>query len=407
MTDIERIEIFRLSDIGEGLTDAEITGVRVQPGDTVEVNQVLLDIETAKVAVELPSPFAGRVTAVHVHAGEVVKVGGALVSIAVAGPPTVLVGSGPTTHGVERRPRRSVVATEAVGSSRVQAAPAARRRALELGIDIATVSAAMPGQPIGVADVERASAAATVAPNDPPGVTRSPIRGVRRATAEAMSRSAFTAPHVAEWVDVDVTELMGRLHELRRPPEGEGVPVTPLTFAARALIAAALAHPDINASWDAERNEIVHFADVNLGIACATPRGLVVPNVPAAQQLGFTDLALAIAALVHRARAGETTLDEVRHGTISITNIGSLGVDGGIPILNPGEAAILCLGQIRERPWVVDHALAVRSVLTLTLCFDHRLVDGELGSKVLRAVANALEAPETLLGGPLTAGGVQ
>ena len=426
-----RTEVFRLSDIGEGLTEAEITAWRVGPGDTVTVNQILLDIETAKVAVELPSPFAGTVTALHAAVGDVVRVGGALVSIAVeaagvgssgeaggsapaasasaasapAGSesetpetPSVLVGSGPQAAGVARRPRHTVPgsAHSAAATPRIAATPAARARAQALGLALADIAPRSPELPITAEDVERAAAGRVERPHDPDGATRTPIAGVRRLTAEAMTRSAFTAPHAAEWVSVDVTELMARLDALRHA--SAGVPVTPLAFVARALVRAVAAHPEINASWDAEHGEIVQFRDVNLGIACATPRGLIVPNVRAAQTMDFLALASALAELVHRARLGATTLDEVRHGTLSLTNIGGFGVDGGIPILNPGEAAILCMGQIREQPWVVDHALAVRSVLTLTLCFDHRLIDGALGSRVLRDIADALEQPEILLG---------
>jgi pyruvate dehydrogenase E2 component (dihydrolipoamide acetyltransferase) len=212
-----------------------------------------------------------------------------------------------------------------------------------------------------------------------------------------MVRSAYTAPHVTEWVSVDVTDLLALMDRVRHAPQAEGHRLTPLVFVARSLLRAAGLHPEVNATWDGERGDIVQFADVNLGIAVATPRGLLVPNIRAAQHLEFFDLADALSRLVSRARAGEADLQELSNGTITITNIGVFGVDGGTPILNPGEAAILCMGQVREQPWVVDGVIVVRSIMLLTLSFDHRLIDGALGSQFLGAIAHGLEHPELLL----------
>jgi pyruvate dehydrogenase E2 component (dihydrolipoamide acetyltransferase) len=228
-----------------------------------------------------------------------------------------------------------------------------------------------------------------------PSEVRTPVRGVRKHTAEAMVASAFTAPHVTEWVSVDVTRTLKLMRRLRAEREFADVRLTPLCFVARAALLAIARHPEINAKWDAD--EIVQFRDVNLGIAAATARGLIVPNIPAAQSLSLHELAGALSGLVEEARAGKTPPNRMRGGTVTITNIGVFGVDGGTPILNPGEAAILCFGQIRRQPWEHHGRVRLREVTTLALSFDHRLVDGELGSKVLRDIARVLERPDLAL----------
>jgi pyruvate dehydrogenase E2 component (dihydrolipoamide acetyltransferase) len=404
---------FRLPDVGEGLTEAEITTWRVKPGDAVTVNQPIVEIETAKAVVELPCPYAGTVVAIHVSEGQVVAVGADIISIDTGNGsgalPSVLVGYGPTPHRSGRRARRGVPVEEQVApvpSGKVLASPPVRLLAKQLRVDLAKVVPTADDGRIRRRDVEAAAQrpAPAAAPQgtgriipDGPGVTRIPIRGVRRFMAEAMVRSAYTAPHVTEWVSVDVTDLLALMDRVRHAPQAEGHRLTPLVFVARSLLRAAGLHPEVNATWDGERGDIVQFADVNLGIAVATPRGLLVPNIRAAQHLEFFDLADALSRLVSRARAGEADLQELSNGTITITNIGVFGVDGGTPILNPGEAAILCMGQVREQPWVVDGVIVVRSIMLLTLSFDHRLIDGALGSQFLGAIAYGLEHPELLL----------
>ena len=226
-----------------------------------------------------------------------------------------------------------------------------------------------------------------------PREERVPVRGVLRAMAEAMVRSAFTAPHVTEWVDVDVTRMMELIDGLRRRPELEGVKVTPMTLVAAGLVRAAREHPRVNATFDGDAGEVVVKHFVNLGIAAATPRGLVVPNIKDADQLGLVDLARAIQRLTDDARDGRTPPADMLGGTITLTNVGVFGVDGGTPIINPGEVAILAAGRVLPRPWVVDGVVVPRQVMQLSLSFDHRCVDGALGSRVLASVAGFLTDP--------------
>jgi pyruvate dehydrogenase E2 component (dihydrolipoamide acetyltransferase) len=220
---------------------------------------------------------------------------------------------------------------------------------------------------------------------------------VRKAIAAAMVESAFTAPHATEWVTCDVTRSVRLLESIRQEREFRDLRLSPLLLVLRAALIAIARHPEINARWDGAANEIVQFPNVNLGIAAATPRGLVVPNIPAAQRHSFGELAGALATLVEDARAGKTKPDRMVGGTFTVTNIGVFGVDGATPILNPGEAAILCVGRIREQPWVHRRRVKVRHTMTLSMSFDHRLVDGELGSKVLADIASILEEPARAL----------
>ncbi|MFC5676951.1 dihydrolipoamide acetyltransferase family protein [Aeromicrobium endophyticum] len=435
---------FKLPDVGEGLTEAEILDWQVSPGDAVTVNQTILEIETAKSVVELPCPVAGTVSLLHVQPGETVAVGTVIISIddgsaSSAAPgdvevapraepqaephdesqpedapedkPLVLVGPGPTTavprtRRLIRRPQADVPipvtpATAEVGESRgaTRAKPPVRLLAKQLGVDLASVVAS-DGDVISRRDVE-AAAAATSAPQAVPAAsvtsgdreTRTPIKGVRKATAAAMTRSAFTAPHVTLFLTVDVTRTMDLLARLKADRAWSGVRLTPLVLVARALLMTIRRHPGINARWDEAAQEIVQPHYVNLGLAAATPRGLIVPNVKDADAVDLRGLADAIAELVATARAGKTSPEEMSRGTITITNIGALGVDAGTPILNPGEAAILAFGTVRDTPWVVDGELQVRKVTQLALSFDHRLVDGELGSNVLATLGRLLEDP--------------
>jgi len=231
----------------------------------------------------------------------------------------------------------------------------------------------------------------------PAGEERIPVRGVRKHMAAAMVSSAFTAPHVTEFLQVDVTDTMAAVRRVRDLPEYAEVRVSPLLFVARALLTAVRRHPMVNSSWDDGAQEIVVKHYVNLGIAVAAERGLLVPNVKNAGELSLPELARSLQALAETARAGKATPADLAGGTITITNVGVFGVDGGTPILTPGEAAILAFGQVRDAPWVVDGQLAVRSVCTLSLSFDHRIIDGELGSALLRDVGAMLEDPVRML----------
>ena len=303
--------------------------------------------------------------------------------------------------------------------ARALAKPPVRRLARDLGIDLADLAGSGPEGSVTKDDVARAAGEArtrSVRPDEvpdgephavaglsplpaaeAPAEERIPVRGVRKHTAAAMVASAFTAPHVTEFLQVDVTETMAAVRRARELPEFAGVKVSPLLFVAKALLVAARRHPMINSSWDEDAQEIVVRRPVNLGIAVAAERGLLVPNVKGADSLPLADLARAIDGLAATARAGKTTPADLAGGTITITNVGVFGVDAGTPILMPGEAAILAFGQVRDLPWVVAGELAVRKVTTLSLSFDHRIVDGELGSAVLRDVGSMLEDPFRIL----------
>jgi pyruvate dehydrogenase E2 component (dihydrolipoamide acetyltransferase) len=474
---MSEVKTFLLPDVGEGLTEAEILSWHVAPGDAVVVNQTIVEIETAKAAVELPCPYAGTVAEVFVREGETVEVGTPILSIAVgapgdpgsagatpaappaaapapAGPPppaaveaqreAVLVGYGVRQTGAPQRRARVLAADphgtaapeagppgEAVKPMRlggweagrrleetlshsgpVLAKPPVRRLAKELGVDLAVVDPTGAGGVITRSDVERASRIVVAAPpaggsvgsSAASGVRalapaagvreeRVPVRGVLKHMAEAMVSSAFTAPHVTEWVEVDVTRSMELLEGLRGRPEFDGVKVSPLLLVAAGLVRAARRHPGINATWDSAAGEVVVKHYVNLGIAAATPRGLVVPNVKDADSLDLRGLAVALGELVETARAGRTSPAAMSGGTITITNVGVFGVDGGTPIINPGESAILAMGRVAAKPWVVDGVVVPRQVMQLTLSFDHRHVDGALGSQVLADVARFLTDP--------------
>ncbi|XBH21388.1 dihydrolipoamide acetyltransferase family protein [Jonesiaceae bacterium BS-20] len=476
-------ERFPMPDAGEGLTEAEIVTWHVAVGDRVKVNQVILEIETAKSLVELPCPFDGIVTELHGAEGDVVDVGTVIMVVDVApdGPavstpdlpaqeqdlsqaepvaaPTtpsepatqdqasatapsqapepvststvtaaapaavlgvaeeesgsVLVGYGISQGSTKRRPRRPDVHTvqRPAGDEAVRSKPPVRKLARDLGVDLNSVTPTGPGSLITREDVLAASAQTEAKPLatyasdvDAPWLasgkvssdgrqTRVPVKSVRRRTAEAMVASAFTAPHVTVFQTVDVTKTMRLVKMLREDREFADVRVTPLLITAKALLLAINRHPEIAASWDDEAQEIVYKHYVNLGIAAATSRGLVVPNIKNAHRLGLKGLAEGIAELTSKARASKTSLADMTDGTVTITNVGVFGIDTGTPILNPGESAILAFGAIREQPWVHKGKIKKRMVTQLALSFDHRLVDGELGARVLADVAAVLEEP--------------
>ncbi|GAA1286424.1 dihydrolipoamide acetyltransferase component of pyruvate dehydrogenase complex [Planotetraspora silvatica] len=454
---------FKLPDVGEGLTEADIVKWHVAEGESVRVNQTIVEIETAKAVVELPCPFEGVVAALMVAEGQTVDVGAPIIAVRteeeagggpedlVPNPPAegavepgihgspapkqerkpVLVGYGVMASSTKRRPRKSAVeaVTESAAAA-VTAAPAAipapaapvvtapaqtagrvsvlakppvRKLARDLGVDLATVEGTGPQGSITRDDVQSAVGSSAPATGQavplrqaaPGREERIPVRGVRKATAQAMVASAFTAPHVTEFLQVDVTETMAAVRRLRQLPDFAEVKVSPLLLVARALLTAVRRHPMGNSTWTDEAIIVRHY--VNLGIAAATDRGLIVPNIKDAHALSLPELAVALNDLTERARSGKATPAELTGGTITITNVGVFGIDAGTPILNPGEAAILALGQIRDMPWVVDGQLAVRKVTTLALSFDHRLIDGEIGSYILRDIGAMLEDPLKML----------
>ncbi|MGB3486241.1 MAG: dihydrolipoamide acetyltransferase family protein [Mycobacterium sp.] len=420
---------FLLPDVGEGLTEAEIVTWHVAAGDTVEVNQIIVEIETAKSLVELPSPYSGTVVELSARQGETVAVGTAIISIATVDQPgaqsqstpaedpqpggdepKLLVGYGAREEdSVKRRGRRRPAAQPR--PDRPRAKPPVRKLAEVLGVDLATVPPSGDNDVIRRTDVLAAAARESASPPAAPhradpqsspaspmlGETRIPIKGVRKHTAAAMVASAFTAPHVTEFVAVDLTATLALRDRVLARREFRDIKATPLTFVARAYLHALRRTPMANARWDEDAQEIVLPGQVNLGIAAATPRGLVVPNIKGADRLSLRDLADAIGQLAHTARDGRTAPEAMAGGTTTISNVGVFGVDTGTPILNPGETAILAVGAIRRIPWVVgtgaDERIEPRSVLQLALSFDHRVLDGQEGSQLLADTAAILTDP--------------
>jgi len=490
-------EVFRLPDVGEGLTEAEIVGWRVKVGQTVAVNDVLVEIETAKSLVELPSPVDGVVGALLVDEGDTVEVGSPIVRFGsleapadppVAAPPVAaptagtptaaaptaaaaqaaevgiepadppasdhvegptataatdeashpvpdpeagarsanLVGYGARQDAAAHRRRRLSVAArrdDVAPRPGVLAKPPVRKLARELGVDLAVVEPSGPDgtvtredvagaarradgtrgpgdrdhPPIGRSAIQQPAEWPADATSGDPRETRVQVRSVRRMTADAVTASAFSAPHVTEFLDVDVTRSYRLLDRLRARKDFAGLKVSPVLLVAKAMCLAAGRTPEINASWDGPNNEIVYKKFVNLGIAAATPRGLLVPNVKDAEQMPLPRLCQEINDLVATARAGRTTPDQMQGGTITLTNVGVFGVDTGTPILNAGESAILAVGAITDRPWVHKGRVRPRKVTTLALSFDHRIVDGEQGSRFLADVGVILSDPATSL----------
>ncbi|GAA1591772.1 MULTISPECIES: dihydrolipoamide acetyltransferase family protein [Kribbella] len=498
------IQQFRLPDVGEGLVEAEIVSWKVKPGDTVKLNDTVVEIETAKSLVELPVPFAGVITELLVPEGETVPVGTPIISVQTesagdepladdmvpsvpepeesGGRTAVLVGYGPKTTEAKRRqrkpanggpgagvptaaptgspaapptapaaPQAAPAASQAVpagpqavpaapqaaaAASAVPAAPPAsasaavapptpapqapvarghvlakppvRKLAKDLGIDLAAVTATGAGGVITRADVEAHAAAPAAdvpaaATYEPAPVvsgredTRVPVKGVQKVMAQAMVASAFTAPHVTEWITVDVSATMELVERLKSDKAFRDLRVSPLLIVAKAVTLAARRTPIVNAAWDEQAQEIVYKGAVNLGIAAATPRGLIVPNIKGADSLTLPDLCRALNDLVATAREGKTQPADQAGGSFTITNVGVFGVDAGTPIINPGEAAILAFGAVRKQPWVVDDEIVPRWITTLALSFDHRLIDGEKGSIFLADVASILEDPARAL----------
>ncbi|MGI8459371.1 MAG: dihydrolipoamide acetyltransferase family protein [Propionibacteriaceae bacterium] len=469
---------FRLPDPGEGLVEAEIVTWRVAVGDQIKVNDIVVEVETAKSLVELPSPYAGRVVTLLAAEGETVDVGKPIITIddgsqpaeAPESPPEQekrvpnLVGYGPRTTEAKRRPRtgtgsapgnegvinafatdrpvsreadtreplraQSVVPgvggplpapgagpeepvlsddlASAPRTAHALAKPPVRKYAKDHGVDLAEVTATRADGVISRDDVDAfltaalgtGEDAAVVGDVSPPGKapsTRIPIKGVRKAMAAAMVQSAFTAPHVTEWVTLDVTATVDLVERLRKRREFRDVKLTPLLVIMKIVCVALRQTQALNSSWDEAAQEIVQHHTVNLGIAAATPRGLVVPNIKAAELKSLVELGSAFTELVAAARAGKTPPADMTGGTFTITNVGTFGIDAGTPILNPGEAGILAVGAINRRPWVIgsgaDEQIVPRWVTTLAVSFDHRLADGEQGSRFLADVAGMLADP--------------
>ena len=467
---------YLLPDVGEGLTEAEIVSWKVKVGDTIAINDIVCEIETAKSIVELPSPYAGVVSAILAPEGETIPVGTPIIAIGDDVAPSgdapaepemeidlsnpaasgssegdSLVGRMKADRGPTRRARKVSSGAAAAhmqaqaafesGASplveaeepepavparsqqpaeplepaalRVLAKPPVRKLAKDLGIDLATITPTGPNGTVTRSDVEIAHPGVYVEETSSghaiPGVptstggltgereTREPIKGVRKMMAGAMVQSAFSAPHVTEWVTVDATRTVEFVERLKARREFRDVKVSPLLVLARAAMLAMRRTPVVNSFWDEAAQEVVFKRYVNLGIAAATPRGLVVPNIKDAQDLSLVDLATALGELTGVAREGKTQPAEMSGGTFTITNVGVFGIDAGTPIINPGESAILCFGAIKKQPWVVDDEIVVRHVTTLALSFDHRHIDGESGSRFLSDVAGMVEDPASSL----------
>lgn len=478
---VSSVKQFPLPDLGEGLTEGEILKWLVNVGDTVALNQPIVEVETAKAAVEIPAKWAGRVTEIYHPEGSTVEVGTPIIAIdtdsSAAGGPSpstaapepsaqpsaealasvevapaegavepgliggpapggrtaVLVGYGPRTTVAKRRPRKDLRDNRETGPSTVLespdirtvepildrpilAKPPVRKLARDLGVDLAGLPGSGPAGSITREDVQAAAAGiattATAAPADlatAPGLAapapalgpdreqRIAVKGVRKLTAENMVASAFTAPHVTEFLAVDMTRTMRALDRLRQHPDWPDVRISPLLLVAKACLLAIERYPMVNSTWSGDTGEIIIKEYVNLGIAAATDRGLIVPNIKDAARLSLRQLADAMTELVSTARSGRTPPADMSGGTFTITNVGVFGVDTGTPILPPGEAAILAFGAVREMPWVHKGKIKVRQVSTLALSFDHRIIDGELGSKFLRDVGSFLTDPEATL----------
>jgi 2-oxoisovalerate dehydrogenase E2 component (dihydrolipoyl transacylase) len=481
---------YKLPDVGEGLTEAEIVTWKVKVGDVIAVNDIVVEIETAKSLVELPSPYAGTVTGLLVAEGETVPVGTPIIAIgdeasvpADAPAPTEtpaeidlsnpaasgggegesLVGRNKAERDSMRRPRKATSPTSSAaqdtthrqvqasfgpgelesppvveadepavpartpespaasnGDVRTLAKPPVRKLAKDLGVDIRALVGSGEGGVVTRDDVEQAAGSlveegrqgpsrnlpglvtGASAPSSTGGrERREPIKGVRKMMGQAMVDSAFTTPHVTEWVTVDVTRTMEFVERLKTRREFADVRVSPLLVLVRAVILAMRRTPEINSWWDEAAQEVVFKSYVNLGIAAATARGLVVPNVKDAQDLSLLDLAAALNQLTATAREGKTQPADMSGGTFTITNVGVFGIDAGTPIINPGESAIMAFGAVRKMPWVASSdagdEIVVRQVTTLALSFDHRHIDGEKGSRFLADVAAIMEDPAAAL----------
>ncbi|GAC1409603.1 MAG: dihydrolipoamide acetyltransferase family protein [Actinomycetota bacterium] len=454
---------FRLPDLGEGLTEAEIVNWLVKEGEEITLNQPLVEVETEKALVEIPSPFAGTIQKLHAEVGQKVQVGSVIVSMddgqgeaadaapaaqASTGRREVLVGYGPEDETAGRRRRRkigkrdnvssdstdvepeaeelasapapqpaivaSAVAAPAESNVRALATPPVRKLAKDLGVTIDTLAGTGPGGRVTREDVMAAaqgsgssvgSAAPAITAPATSVVTQVPsggeqriaVRAIRRSIAEKMTRSYSTIPHVTEWLQIDATDLMTMRKDLATMPEAEGGKISPLPLIVKALVATLRKYPMVNSSWDDATGEIVVKHYYNVGIATATERGLLVPVVRNADKMNVFDISREIARLAGAARDHKIAPNELSGSTITITNVGSFGMEAGTPIINHPEAAILCTGAIAMRPWVIDGAIVPRQIMTLGLSFDHRIIDGSDAGAFLRYLADLMEKPARLL----------
>ncbi|PDP87509.1 branched-chain alpha-keto acid dehydrogenase subunit E2 [Glycomyces fuscus] len=453
-------QTFDLPDLGEGLTEAEVVRWLVAVGDTVAVDQPIVEVETAKSIVEVPSPFAGTVSTLHGEEGRVLEVGRPLISVtdgsgtgsaaeaapvsaegeryreeerAGSGSGNVLIGYGTpeaSASGRRRRPRgrpparpdRPAAPASAGPGTPLPAAtrpplvtsPLVRQMAREAGLRISEVTGSGPGGLITRRDVREAIEAAQAPAADPATAAVEPaasaasaepvaagavdartglaesrrvaMSGFRRSVAASLSRSRSEIPEATVWVDVDATELV-RLR--RSDPSGPGL----MSYVARFVVAGLRAHPELNGRVDTEREELVQYDGVNLGLAVQTDRGLVAPAVLGAHRLTTTELDAEIRRLTAAAREGKASPAEMTGGTFTLNNYGSLRVDGSAAIINHPQVAILGLGRIMDRPWVVDGELTVRKITQLSFAFDHRVCDGGTAAGFMRVVADAMENP--------------
>lgn len=451
------MEVFLLPDVGEGLIEAEIVAWKVAVGDVVSLNQPLVDVETAKAVVELPSPFAGVVATLHAEVGDTVQVNAPLVSIDAtreAAPHAnekqvvhdvpdeqrrepVLIGYGVAHEEAvaPRRRRRAGVAVPApaVATSSVpppapsqgdgpvtppvRTTPPVRLLAKQLRVDLTTLRGTGRDGIITREDVEHArDDASTPARTSPasratsrfvgreiaswsegPREERIAVKGVLKSMAEAMVESNAHQPQASVWTRVDATRTVELINGLKGHRHFDGLRLSALTVVALAVCDAVRHYPGINSTFDAANNEVLLRRFVNLGIAADTPRGLVVPNVKDADRLDLTGMARQLTTLVERARDATTSPADMAGTTITITNVGPFGVDGAMAILPPGTGAIVCVGQVAKAPWIVDDVVVVRHVVELSMTFDHRQIDGALASRVLAHIGGFIEDPAIAL----------
>jgi 2-oxoisovalerate dehydrogenase E2 component (dihydrolipoyl transacylase) len=419
---------FKLPDLGEGLTEGEVVRWLVKEGEAVALNQPIVEVETAKAVVEIPAPYAGTVVKLHAGEGDTLDVGAPLLSVDTGGgagpaPPeaeptatpepepeqqATLVGPGERQQVRRRRATRpgggaTGPAPTGPPQQRPKATPPVRKYAKDHGVDLAMLAGTGKDGRVTHEDVDRAlepavaePAAAVARPPRDRAEERIPVRGTRRQIAAAMVASAFSIPHVTEFLTVDATSLMALRARLRTLPAAADLKVTPLAVVAKALCVALRQFPLMNSSWDEDAGEIVVKGYVNLGIATDTPTGLLVPNIKDADTLGILDLSRELARLTGLARERRAAPADLTGGTVTITNVGGFGVETGTPIINKPECAIVATGLIAPRPWVVDGQLAVRELMTTSVSFDHRIVDGAYAAQFLAHLRDLLEDPALL-----------